>query len=134
MAFTLTIKEEVFGSRDIHNLAVSMPSENLTLAKLIEAKVKAKVHALRADLDEKIASGYYLTATEQTLNQHSYRRKDLKMQLDAEKAVYDALAGFQKNAFFVLVNGEQKTELGEELVLTDQTEVHFIRLMPLVGG
>jgi hypothetical protein len=139
--FTLIIKEQVFGSGNMTNLEVPLPGERITLTELITAKVTAKVYAVNEDLEVKEASGYFLSPAEKLLNRDvlekrgkQYRDQLAALQLDTEKAVYDALAGFQKNAFFVIIDGEQKADLAEEIALTDQTQVHFIRLMPLVGG
>lgn len=141
MIFTLTVKEEIFGSGATSNLQVPLRAERLTLTELITAKVTAKVYAINEDLEVKEASGYFLSPAEKLLNQEVLEQKGKKyrdhltaLQLDAEKAVYEALAGFQKNAFFVIIDGKQKADLAEEIVLTDQSEVHFIRLTPLVGG
>ncbi len=137
----MTVIEEVFGSGNMTNLQVPLPGERLTLTELITAKVTAKVYAINEDLEVKEASGYFLTPAEKLLNQEVMEQREKKyrdhlkaLQLDAEKAVYEALAGFQKNAFFVIIDGEQKADLAEEIALTDQTQVHFIRLVPLVGG
>lgn len=141
MALTITVKEEVFGSKTTNNLPVPLKSGQLTLAELIEAKVTAKVYALNQDLNVKEATGYFMTPAEKILNEAVIKNQEKKhsarleaLRVDAEKAVYDALAGFQKNAFFVIIDGEQKTSLDEALQLTDRAEVHFIRLLPLVGG
>lgn len=138
---TLTIKEETFGSGSLTNLEIPIFSYHLTLSELIEAKVKAKVHSINAGLDTKDVPTHFLSSIEKKLNRPVLDKKKEKhreglkaLQLDAEKATYEALDGFQKNAFFVLVDGEQKTELQEELHLTRDSEVHFIRLTPLVGG
>ena len=139
--FTLTVKEQIFGSGTTNDLKVPLRGERLTLTELITAKVTAKVYAINEDLEVKEASGYFLSPVEKLLNKEALEQRGKKyrdhltaLQVDAEKAVYDALAGFQKNAFFVIIDGEQKADLAEEIVLTDQSEVHFIRLTPLVGG
>jgi len=139
--FTLTVKEAIFGSGNTTNLQVPLRDGRLTLTELITAKVTAKVYAINEDLAVKEASGYFLSPEEKLLNREvveqrgkKYRDHLTALQLDAEKAVYEALAGFQTNAFFVLIDGEQKADLAEEIELTDQTQVHFIRLMPLIGG
>ena len=41
---------------------------------------------------------------------------------------------FEKNGFLVLVDGEQVTELDSRLDLHDDSEIDFIKLVPLVGG
>jgi hypothetical protein len=45
-----------------------------------------------------------------------------------------ALEGFVRNAFFLVVDGRQLTELDETVPFTTTSEVTFVRLLPLVGG
>lgn len=51
-----------------------------------------------------------------------------------EGAIACALAGFERNAFFLLVDGAQITHLDETIPLRPTSEVTFVRLLPLVGG
>lgn len=139
---TLSIREEVFGGNSSSFLDVPIESYSITLAELIQSKVAAKVLAIsEGDVTELRPASPFLTDEERMLNKtliaqrEEKRREAMKaLQLDAEKAGYEALAGFQKNAFFVIVDGMQKTDLEEELQLSDFSQVQFIRLMPLVGG
>jgi CelD/BcsL family acetyltransferase involved in cellulose biosynthesis len=54
--------------------------------------------------------------------------------LDWEAQVVIAERSFAHNGFFVLVDGQQVVSLDHDLVLTPETEVAFVRLVPLVGG
>jgi len=45
-----------------------------------------------------------------------------------------AIESFGRNGFFVLVDDRQVTELDEELTLTPDTDIRFVRLTPLAGG
>ena len=45
-----------------------------------------------------------------------------------------ALDGFVRNAFFLIVDGRQVTELDETIPFRPTSEVTFVRLVPLVGG
>ena len=45
-----------------------------------------------------------------------------------------ALEGFTRNAFFLIVDGRQITDLDEALPLRPTSEVTFIRLVQLKGG
>ena len=137
----ITIKEEVFGSGNTNDLKVTFANERLTLTELITAKVRAKVENINANLKANEPDHRFISAKERLLNISSIKNKTNRLKdkieearVDPEKAVYEALAGFQQNAFFVLIDGRQVTELEEELVLTPQSQVQFIRLMPLVGG
>jgi hypothetical protein len=45
-----------------------------------------------------------------------------------------ALEGFRRNAFFLIVDGRQVTELDEAIQFRPTSQVTFLRLVPLVGG
>lgn len=137
----LTIKEESFGTGIIDELPLKLSSERITLADLIQQKVIAKINQFNQNLKNQSFKNPFLTEAENILNQATYQKrmeaqkKQMEAaRLDPEKAGYDALAAFQKNAFFVIIDGQQKEKLEEELLLNDNSEVRFIRLTPLVGG
>ncbi len=54
--------------------------------------------------------------------------------IDPEAACAAALEAFGRNGFFVLVGRRQVESLDEEVVVTGDTEVRFVKLVPLVGG
>jgi hypothetical protein len=45
-----------------------------------------------------------------------------------------ALNGFRRNAFFLIVDGRQVTDLDEVIPFRTTSQVTFLRLVPLVGG
>lgn len=51
-----------------------------------------------------------------------------------EVATKLALEGFRTNAFFLIVDGRQVTDLDEEIPFRTTSQVVFLRLLPLVGG
>ena len=56
----------------------------------------------------------------------------LPITLEAVIAV--ALDGFRRNVFFLVVDGQQATDLDAEIPLRPTSEVTFVRLVPLKGG
>lgn len=54
--------------------------------------------------------------------------------MSCDDAVTLALCGFGHNAFFVIVDDLQVTDLDTEIRLAPGTDVTFVRLVPLVGG
>ncbi len=54
--------------------------------------------------------------------------------IDWELQAIQAIESFERNGFFVLVDDRQVTDLDEELALTVDSDVRFVRLVPLVGG
>jgi hypothetical protein len=57
-----------------------------------------------------------------------------KRPLDWEVQCRRAYSSFEKNGFLVLVDGKQVTELDTQLALHEDSEIDFIKLVPLVGG
>ncbi len=51
-----------------------------------------------------------------------------------EKAIETAFRGFEQNSYFIVVDGRQKTKLDEEFMLTPNSDVTFVKLVPLQGG
>jgi hypothetical protein len=51
-----------------------------------------------------------------------------------EEVTTVALEGFRRNAFFLIVDGRQVTELDEVIPFSTTSEVRFLRLVPLIGG
>jgi hypothetical protein len=54
--------------------------------------------------------------------------------IDVEEAVGRALAGFAKNGFVLIADGRQLSDLDETIAILPETNVTFIRLIPLKGG
>jgi hypothetical protein len=51
-----------------------------------------------------------------------------------ESVIALALDGFLRNAFFLVVDGRQATDLDEVIPLRPTSDVTFVRLLPLQGG
>ena len=57
-----------------------------------------------------------------------------KRPLDWEAQCRRAYSSFEKNGFLMLVDGQQATELNTPLDLDEDSEIDFIKLVPLIGG
>jgi hypothetical protein len=53
---------------------------------------------------------------------------------DPEADLARAFLAFEKNAFLIFVDGMQVTDLDERLDLRAESQVEFIKLLPLAGG
>jgi hypothetical protein len=54
--------------------------------------------------------------------------------ISLEAATALALDGFLRNAFFLVIDGRQATDLDEVIPFRPTSNVTFVRLMPLQGG
>lgn len=133
---TLSIKEEVFGAGNTSNIDLKLSKSSLTLAELIQEKAAAEVRKAEAALKGKLPETKTPWSSEKEiqLNRAAIHERKHKHDIDEEKAGLKALAAFQTNAFFVLIDGEPKGDLQEQLELTGRSRVQFLRLTPLVGG
>ena len=68
---------------------------------------------------EKVLNGYKLKA---------------KRKIDWQEQYQKALEAFERNGFFVLVGNRQAESLDQQFEVKVDTEVSFVKLMPLVGG
>ena len=57
-----------------------------------------------------------------------------RRRIDPEKQFDKAIESFYRNGFMVLVNDQQVDELEEEIEVSPDTTVTFLKLVPLVGG
>jgi hypothetical protein len=71
------------------------------------------------------------TQAERTLN--GYRLRE-RRKLDWQEQFRRAIEAFERNGFFVLVGNRQAERLDEEFEVKVDTEVSFVKLVPLVGG
>jgi len=107
-----------------------IPSQ-ITMRDLIRTRVRDEVARYNARPDGRFAGlvmpegaeigtgGYVLTPR---------RRVDWERQAD------QAIAAFDRNGFFVLVDDRQVTELDAVLELSADSDIRFVRLVQLVGG
>ena len=66
---------------------------------------------------------------EKLLNNKPERKK-----VDAEKQLTIALEAFEGNGFFILVNNKQLESLDDQVTVTADSSISFVKLTPLVGG
>jgi hypothetical protein len=64
---------------------------------------------------------------------NGYRLKP-KRKINWEEQFKRAVAAFDRNGFFVLVGNRQAESLDEQFDVAVDTEVSFVKLVPLVGG
>lgn len=105
--------------------------ERLTLREIIRRRVFQEVAEHNAAGAEVFRGLIQPGDTERALNgpqPKTHRR------VDAEKQFARAVEAFSRNGFVVLVDERQVEELDTELQLGRDTEVTFLKLVPLVGG
>jgi hypothetical protein len=101
------------------------------LRDLIRGRIRQEVELYNQALPETFQGLVQPEESEQILN--GFRMKT-KRPLDWEQQCRRACLSFEKNGFLVLVDGKQVTELDARLDLREDSEIDFIKLVPLVGG
>lgn len=106
-------------------------TERITVRELIRSRVYQEVKDYNTQQPAYFQGLVQPTDAEQTLNGYKLRKP---RQIDWEKQVEMAIAAFLSNGFIILVDDEQVTELEDEITVAPNTEVTFLKLVPLVGG
>jgi hypothetical protein len=130
MGVTLTVRDQT-GTRATSELTLPELSEHVTVRELIRTRVREEVAKVNAAPERDFRTLVRPSDAEQVLNGFRLRRPK---PVDWERQAKVAEDGFRRNAFFVLVDGRQVEELDEELALTADSDVRFVKLVPLVGG
>jgi hypothetical protein len=139
----ITIHDERLGRSREQAMTLDCLTETMTVRELIRQRVYQEV----SDYNQRFAEEYpthlnrfLVTPTEMEarLNRESMEaqtaRIDRKSIIDWEKQYELACRGFESNAFFVMIGDTQAEELDESFLVTVDTEVTFVKLVPLVGG
>jgi len=129
---TISIKDETLTGKIINEIEIQFNNETISVKDLIKLRVITEV-----DSYNKKQLGYFNglirpNETEITLN--GYKLKNKSKKIDLEKQVYLALDAFTKNTFIIIVNDKQMDNLNQEVKLSNDLNVSFIKLTPLVGG
>jgi hypothetical protein len=103
----------------------------LTLRDLIRSRLQQEVERYNQALPETFQGLVQPDESEQILN--GFRMKT-KRPLDWDVQCRRAYSSFERNGFLVLVDGKQVTELDSRFDLHHDSEIEFIKLVPLAGG
>ncbi|WP_308365294.1 MULTISPECIES: hypothetical protein [unclassified Microbulbifer] len=131
MAVALKISDESAGGEKMFESLLHFPAETISVRELIEVRVQTEVEHYNASARQKFMGLIQPSDSERDLNGYRVRR-NRRVDVDAQQEV--AINAFQSNGFFLLVNDRQVTGLDEQIIITPNTSVVFLKLTPLVGG
>jgi hypothetical protein len=112
-------------------LSVEAPSERLTLRDLIRVRVECEVERYNACLPERYHGLIEVDERERILQGD---RPGRIRPLDPREQVERAWKSFETNGFFVSIDGESVDSLDIQLRITPQSDIRFLKLVPLMGG
>lgn len=131
MPTTLTIHDETASGQKTNTFTLACLTERMTVRELIRARIYQEVQDYNQKEPEYFRGLVEPTQAERVLN--GYKLK-AKRKIDWQEQFQRALDAFERNGFFVLVGNKQAESLEEEFEVKVDTEVAFVKLVPLVGG
>lgn len=131
MPATLTVHDETASGQKTNTFTLDCLTERMTVRELIRARIYQEVQDYNQKQPEYFRGLVEPTNAERVLN--GYKLK-AKRKIDWQEQYHRALDAFGRNGFFVLVGDKQAESLDQEFEVKVDTEVSFVKLVPLVGG
>ncbi len=131
MATAVTVRDETSLGETTGELTLEFLTERVTARELIRSRVYQEVteyNARQAGLFRGLVQPRDAERTREGFRLRTPRRIDWAEQYES------AVASFARNGFLILVDDRQVTDLDAEIELRHDTDVSFLRLVPLVGG
>jgi hypothetical protein len=110
---------------------LSLEVPPLTVRDLLRARVHQEVERYNQTLSDTFQGLVQPEESETILNGFRLR---VKRPLDWETQFQRACSSFEANGFLILIDDGQVTELDEPIALGPESQVEFVKLVPLVGG
>ena len=129
MSLALKIVDQTPGVHPPITRVLRLASERTTLRKLLAQRIEEEVVALNAGSDA-MQPLVVPTERERSLNDRSHKPRII----DRGRQLAAAIEAFERTRILVVVNDRQVLDLDQPLIVTSDTEVRFVKLVPLVGG
>jgi hypothetical protein len=131
MPVTIHVRDEVIPGPSSPPRLVTVPNAETTARELIRNRVREEVRRHNQSLPEVFCGLVQPEESERILN--GFRMK-VKRPLDGEVQFEKACSSFETNGFLLIVDGRQAMGLDERIELRPDSEVRFLKLVPLIGG
>jgi hypothetical protein len=129
MSVALKIVDQTLGVDPPIRRELRLASERTTLRELIKRRIDEEVADLNAGRD---GVRPLVTPTEQESRLN--KKKPSRPKVDAGKQLAAAVKAFERTRIVVIVDGKQMLELDRPITVSPDTEIRFVKLVPLVGG
>jgi hypothetical protein len=129
MSVALKIVDQTLGVDPPVRRELRLASERTTLRELIKRRIDEEVAELNAG-SEDVRPLVTPTEQERRLN----KEKPSRQRIDAERQLAAAVEAFERTRIVIIVDGKQMLELDRPITVSPDTEIRFIKLVPLVGG
>lgn len=131
MSVTITIHDETASGERTNSISMEFLTQHITVRELIRRRVYEEVREFNLKEPEVFRGLVQPAEAERVLNGYKLRKR---RKIDWEEQAGKALVAFDANGFFILVGDRQVESLDEAIALKPETEVSFVKLVPLVGG
>ncbi len=133
MYTTLTVRDETTFSPAANDyvFTLGLPTERITVRDLIRARVYQEVEEYNTRRPEYFHGLVQPADAQPTRDGYRFPKN---RRIDAEKQFEKAIESFQGNGFILLVDDRQVEGLDETILISPETTVTFLKLVPLVGG
>ena len=126
----LTVRDEgTAPPREQHRVTLDLPGQRISVRELLRQRIEHEVARYNAGEGEVFRGLVTPHPVERTLNAPRTRRR-----VDAVEQVDAAVTAFERTRLLVLVDDRQVEDLDEELELRPDSDVAFVKLVPLAGG
>jgi hypothetical protein len=112
-------------------MSIEAPGERLTLQELIRLRVESEVERYNAGVPHRYHGLVQPGEVERILQGD---RPGARKPLDAKRQFELACKSFEKNGFFVSVDGRAVDSLDAVIEIKAGTDIRFLKLVPLMGG
>jgi hypothetical protein len=129
MSLALKIVDQTPGVHPPIIRELRLASERTTLRELLARRIEEEVVAFNAGSDM-MQPLVVPTERERSLNDRSPKPR----MINAGRQLAAAIEAFERTRILVVVNDRQVLDLDQPLIVTSDTEVRFVKLVPLVGG
>ena len=131
MPTTIHISDQVIPGGRSEARSVSVPNAATTARELIRCRIREEVERHNESPAEVFRGLVQPEESERILNGF---RLQTSRPLNWEVQFERACSSFRRNGFLLIVDGYQVAELDEPIELLPDSEVQFIKLVPLIGG
>ena len=134
MSTTLQVRDETtfsLGGHEERGFTLDVSEGRITVRELIRARVANEVGDYNLSQPEYFRGLVQPTGAERSLNGF---KMPGRRRIDPERQFELAIKAFQGNGFILLVDDRQVDDLEDEIQITQDTTVTFLKLVPLVGG
>jgi hypothetical protein len=129
---TVTVRDRTVAGDEFVAITLELLTERIDARELIRSRVYQEVSDANAARVGRWREVFAPEEREAALN--GDRPAHRQLDLDPEKQFRRALEAFERGRLLLLVDGRQIERLDEPLTLRPDSDISFLRIVPLAGG